>query len=91
MIVVGSQVVLRGRFDMSYTVRRAQEEDLDDLVSFTLAEADEAEGVQKTGDVVRRGVVQAIEPARLKNLQKGADGLSIRRRNAGNNPVLNRY
>jgi ribosomal protein S18 acetylase RimI-like enzyme len=41
---------------MNYVVRRAQAQDLDSLVSFTLAEAREAEGAELDPSVVRRGV-----------------------------------
>ena len=41
---------------MNYVVRRAQAKDLDSLVSFTLAEAREAEGADLDPSVVRRGV-----------------------------------
>ena len=41
---------------MNYVVRRAQDKDLDSLVSFTLAEAREAEGAELDPSIVRRGV-----------------------------------
>jgi len=41
---------------MNYVVRKAQDKDLDSLVSFTVAEAHEAEGVEKDPSIVRRGV-----------------------------------
>jgi len=41
---------------MNYVVRRAQDTDLDSLVSFTLAEAREAEGAAKDPAIIRRGV-----------------------------------
>jgi GNAT superfamily N-acetyltransferase len=41
---------------MNYVVRRAQDKDLDSLVSFTVAEAREAEGAEMDPAVVRRGV-----------------------------------
>jgi predicted GNAT family acetyltransferase len=41
---------------MNYVVRRAQDKDLDSLVSFTVAEAREAEGAEKDPSIVRRGV-----------------------------------
>ena len=41
---------------MNYVIRRARDKDLDDLVSFTAAEAREAEGAEKDPSVVRRGV-----------------------------------
>jgi ribosomal protein S18 acetylase RimI-like enzyme len=41
---------------MKYFVRRAQDKDLDSLVSFTVAEAREAEGAEKDPAIVRRGV-----------------------------------
>ena len=41
---------------MNYVIRRAQAQDLDSLVSFTLAEAREAEGAELDPSVVRRGV-----------------------------------
>ena len=41
---------------MNYVVRKAQDKDLDSLVSFTVAEAREAEGAEKDPSIVRRGV-----------------------------------
>jgi ribosomal protein S18 acetylase RimI-like enzyme len=41
---------------MNYRIRRAQAQDLDSLVSFTLAEAREAEGAELDPFIVRRGV-----------------------------------
>ncbi len=41
---------------MNYVVRRARGGDLESLVSMTLAEAREAEGVERDPSVVRRGV-----------------------------------
>ena len=41
---------------MKYTVRRAEARDIDDLVAFTMAEAIEAEGVEKDSAVIRKGV-----------------------------------
>ena len=41
---------------MNYVVRRAHAQDLDSLVSFTVAEAREAEGAELDPSVVRRGV-----------------------------------
>jgi ribosomal protein S18 acetylase RimI-like enzyme len=41
---------------MNYGIRRAQDQDLDSLVSFTVAEAREAEGAALDPSVVRRGV-----------------------------------
>ena len=41
---------------MNYVIRRAEEEDLDILVSFAVAEAREAEGAEMASSVVRRGV-----------------------------------
>ena len=41
---------------MDYVVRRAQDQDLDSLVSFTVAEAREAEGAELDPSIVRRGV-----------------------------------
>ena len=41
---------------MNYVTRRAQDKDLDSLVSFTVAEAREAEGAELDPSIVRRGV-----------------------------------
>jgi len=41
---------------MNYAVRRARDKDLDSLVSFTVAEAREAEGAELDPSIVRRGV-----------------------------------
>lgn len=41
---------------MDYVVRRAQKKDLENLVSFTVAEAREAEGIEIDPLIVRRGV-----------------------------------
>ncbi|NIO00772.1 MAG: GNAT family N-acetyltransferase [Candidatus Latescibacteria bacterium] len=41
---------------MNYVVRRAQDKDLDSLVSFAVAEAREAEGDERDPSIVRRGV-----------------------------------
>ena len=41
---------------MNYVIRRAQAKDLDSLVSFTVAEAREAEGAELDPSIVRRGV-----------------------------------
>ena len=41
---------------MNYVIRRAQARDLDSLISFTVAEAREAEGVELDPSIVRRGV-----------------------------------
>lgn len=46
---------------MAFSVRKAREADLDTLVSFTLAEADEAEGSQKSPELVRQGVQAGIK------------------------------
>lgn len=46
---------------MSYNVRRADLGDLEKLVSFTMSEAEEAEGAHKQKDVVQRGIRTALE------------------------------
>lgn len=45
---------------MIYIVRRARDSDLDSLVSFTVAEAREAEGLDMEVATVRRGVVAGL-------------------------------
>jgi len=46
---------------MTYHVREAIADDLDDLVRFTLAEAADAEGIALPADRVRRGVQTGLE------------------------------
>jgi GNAT superfamily N-acetyltransferase len=46
---------------MNFFVRIANIEDLDMLVSFTLAEAKEAEGIKKSSVIVRKGIKAALE------------------------------
>jgi GNAT superfamily N-acetyltransferase len=46
---------------MDYVVRRAKLSELEKLVEFTLREADEAEGVSKNREHVRKGVRTALE------------------------------
>ena len=41
-------------------VRRATIEDLDSLVEFTAAEAQEAEGLEKSTDTLRKGIKAAL-------------------------------
>lgn len=46
---------------MAFDIRRANSADLENLVSFALAEAKEAEGVEKDVNRVRQGVRTALE------------------------------
>jgi GNAT superfamily N-acetyltransferase len=46
---------------MNFFVRIANIDDLDTLVSFTLAEAKEAEGIKKSSVIVRKGIKAALE------------------------------
>ncbi len=46
---------------MEFRVRRAEPPDLDTLVAFTLAEAEEAEGIALDSSAVRRGVRAGLE------------------------------
>jgi ribosomal protein S18 acetylase RimI-like enzyme len=55
----GAEELIR-RATVNYVVRRAQHEDLESLVSFTVAEAREAEGLDIDPSVVRRGVEQGL-------------------------------
>ena len=46
---------------MTITVRRATLSDLEQLVEFAVWEAEEAEGIELSADVVRRGIRPALE------------------------------
>ncbi len=46
---------------MPFSVRTANINDLDRLVSFTIAEANEAEGLDKSADVVKEGIKVGLE------------------------------
>jgi GNAT superfamily N-acetyltransferase len=49
------------RNPMTFTVRKAKVADLETLVSFAVSEADEAEGVRKSDELVRAGVKAGLE------------------------------
>ena len=46
---------------MKFKVRNAKLDDLDNLVEFVIAEADEAEGIAKPSDIVLNGVKAGLE------------------------------
>ena len=46
---------------MKYKVRNAKLNDLENLVEFTIAEANEAEGIDKASDKIRRGIKAGLE------------------------------
>jgi ribosomal protein S18 acetylase RimI-like enzyme len=46
---------------MDYLIRRADLADLEQLVEFTLSEAEEAEGTGQDGEKARRGIRRALE------------------------------
>ena len=46
---------------MKFKVRKANLDDLDQLVKFIAAEADEAEGVSKSPDTIRNGIKSGLE------------------------------
>ena len=50
---------------MNFTVRGAKTTDLDDLVSFTMAEAHEAEGLEADEETIRRGVKAGLEDSSI--------------------------
>lgn len=50
---------------MKYVVRRARLADAEALVSFTIAEASEAEGIVKADTSVRHGIVTALHDERI--------------------------
>ncbi|NIM48608.1 MAG: GNAT family N-acetyltransferase [Gemmatimonadales bacterium] len=65
--------------DPGYRIREANRADLDTLVAFTLQEAREAEGAEKSIDAVRRGVQAGLEdPSRATYwVAESADGRVI--------------
>ena len=50
---------------MKFTVRRAEERDLDELVAFTIAEAIESEGLERDSAVVRSGVEAGLSDSSI--------------------------
>lgn len=66
---------------MTYSVRPAQLDDLEVLVTFTLAEAIEAEGIQLSQDLVKRGVRTGLAKPALVTywvLESSKSGTHIR-------------
>lgn len=65
--------------ESGYTIRAATVADADTIVSFTLQEAREAEGIEKGADAVRRGVQAGLEDPTLARywVAESADGRII--------------